>query len=446
MAVQRAAEIIEKAKNESDELIDSALAKVAQILDVTRYNAAKAGLSTSLAQLAKVDPGGYERRPTLLWLLWALLNVSFRLPLSKPHYSDATLSAVRVPRGTALSQLLSPVAEVTTRIGEVTGLAFRVFLLPTASRTWLNCDWLTSHQQVLHVATKDRTRLNRFQDAFSEQRCRLVVALPHVLHPSSGQLDSDLLSALIQDLVPNHGLTLDQVQKLAWETFDEFASQHRRESPSLAELYEMIRAESEVLPLAKPLALDGVIQVQPFYNDSPTTKGDGYGDGDVRAQRQLSDDRSDRARDASRQNARSRRSCGEHRDTSADGNASPVDGDVHERTSPCDDRRAVTAPTSTIEQASRALNDGDNDYLVFNDVDCGHPTVVYRRAGTAEHGVMRLGDIEPAVIEAVGEEAVQLLRASSSPRPDHVRTDGAAADTGAEYDEYIIIETIANPA
>ncbi len=448
-AIRRAAAIIEEAKTESGELIDSALAKVQQILDVTRYNAAKTGLLTSLAGLAKADPGGMDpggmdpggspRKPTLLWLLWALLGIS-GVPMAKPRGSG-TLSAIRVPKGTAMAGMLSPMARLTTRIGGGTGLAFRVFLLPSSTSPTSSRSPCTS--QLLRLW--DKTRLNRYQEGSRYSECRLVVALPHVLN-SESDLEGDLLAALIEHLIPNHGLTLDQVRRLAWEAFDELAAERDRETASLTGLYEMIRPHSDTCPPNRFLAVDGVVQVQTLHENSLAK--DDYRHAEDRDQRKLSVNGTDRASDAATNLPLPTRAPGLRADTAVTGTGSSLGEDPQQHSAvPHDEGPAgTTAPlTMTIEQALRALNDTGEDYFVFNDVDSGHPTVVYQRAGTADHGVMRLEDVEQATIDSVGEEAKELLSTSTPSSPDPAAGPSqSGADEG--YDEYLIIETTANPA
>ncbi|MFB9686803.1 hypothetical protein [Amycolatopsis plumensis] len=63
--------------------------------------------------------------------------------------------------------------------------------------------------------------LNRFPDRFTPgDDCRLIVAFPHVLGAPADKYGR-LLLALVEHLVPDHGLSFDTVQTLAWETVQE---------------------------------------------------------------------------------------------------------------------------------------------------------------------------------------------------------------------------------
>ncbi|MFB9686804.1 hypothetical protein [Amycolatopsis plumensis] len=93
-AKQRAAEIVAEARELSDELVDSALTKVQQMLDRTRYQTVKADLASSLIDVTRVNRSEGQQTPTLLRLLFALLSSLTGMLVARTTDSGTTMSAV----------------------------------------------------------------------------------------------------------------------------------------------------------------------------------------------------------------------------------------------------------------------------------------------------------------------------------------------------------------
>jgi sigma 54 modulation/S30EA-like ribosomal protein len=114
------------------------------------------------------------------------------------------------------------------------------------------------------------------------------------------------------------------------------------------------------------------------------------------------------------------------------------------------------AKPMSVHQALHKLEETGGDYVLFDDINSGQPTVVYRRVD-AEHRVMWLA--EP--VKEPGPDALQMLSSSvlaqqplhSADHTDKTNTheesstsetnDGGELD---EFDEFLIIQSVPNPS
>lgn len=432
-AAARAEAIVEKAHEERDEIIDAALAKWQEILDGTKYRLARAGLSTSLAELTTPEPIGNRGRPTLLWLLWVLLD-SLGVKVTQPRNHKPKLSAVRVARGTPLASLLSPVVDTAVKVHHRTELIFRVLLLPGSV-----------HSGPLVPDTGWMSPLpSLFPESFSGsiKADRWVVALPsHAWRPGSDEPE-DFLMALAEHLVPDHGLTAEQVKRLSWETIQELLARDSGETVHYLSLPGTIQ---------QVCAVNGTVVIESkMYRDRkchPSLTAEETHE--VHDQSSTSGSRQSgfpRAGDASA--AEREVGNGPHgvpaRLASA-WQSSPLKG----LPDGCRPSSTQKLDSMTVHEALQILVSKNEEYLVFNDISSGHPTVVYRRAGD-EHGVMKLGEMKPASIESVGHEAAQMMSDPSFPfLMHHVPNLGGSAsaidqarpEETDEFDEFLIIDS-----
>lgn len=457
VAMRHAVAILEIARIESDELVDAALAKVADIVARARYNAAKSTLSASLTDLVELDPGDERKKPTLLWPLWLLFDW-LGLPIAKPFNNRAALSAVRVQRGTELSNLLSPIVVKEGRTdGGVYGFAFRVLFLENCSHgdsPWLSIDVgsRTRRCNLLQVAVEKLRRPDHTN--WVERSHRLLVALPRSLYVRGGEPNTDILAALFEHVIPEHGLTTEQLKRLAWETVQDIIDQWGNDTLPLLtnplDTSDERSASQNILHFGTRLFMDREIQVQWWRNDRPQTGENPIDDSapvrqDMQKPKPESDFRCHSLHD------RQGNCFFGFPDSMRIGYRQPTAEKPHG-----DLGSGQANPKSmTVDQALRELDETGGDYILFDDTDSGHPTVVYRRAGL-EQGVMRLAES----VEEYVHDAVQMLSSSvlaqKQPKSDHAKTSDTHEDRRTsktdqndnldDFDEFLIIDCLTNPS
>jgi hypothetical protein len=457
-AMQQAAEILEKARSESTELVDSALVKVKQILDRARVSAAEIGLSRILDDLVRVDSGGRHGRPTLLWLLWLLLDWS-GLPIAKPLHNEAKLSTVRVQRGTVLANLLSP-ADTRTSVGGPTGFPFRVLLLPKPDQSACTGTMQPGSHRI-NIAMTDLRHLDWTQWSTLE-RCRLLVVLPTPpIRANPGEPENDLLVALVEHLLPGHGLSPEQVKHLSWESIlDRLARDDGETKRCLLSVCEAILNDNKCIGNLVAVVMNGEIGLRWWCGDKPTKETPGKKEdrrGTSGKQRGLSQPRH-RQILPNATNKQTGKHCCDLPVQAEAGDSKPTVDQHPSKQRNIKDAHAMPE-TRTVSDALHALDASSEEYLVFTDAESGHPTVVYRRPG-AGHSVMRLGEMEPTSLESVGREAMQLLAdtqkkiydeppaaapAETKLSSGESSTHAAASGQSDEFDDFLIIECEPQP-
>ncbi|GAA2969287.1 sigma 54 modulation/S30EA ribosomal C-terminal domain-containing protein [Actinokineospora diospyrosa] len=458
-AMEKARQILKKARADSDEIVDVALSRVQRMLDHTRYSAAKYELAERLADLTRVEPGRKNRGPTLLWLLWFLLD-STGVRVAQPANDTARIRTVRVARGSALASLLSPTTKTGPAIDDESGIAFKLFLLPPEvsgvrqpppPTTPARSPFERIHQIKLwrkHVPDEDQ--LDGFDQLHQVNSYRWVVAFPHATDRKPGAHPSALLSALIEHLLPGHGLSSESALRLLLEVLQDVVEHDGRSEDNRAASWfhaHQINESSGHSRLTEALAVDARIFIPDHHTQISYLPRQRY-EHPKGSDHELHLDISVHREHWNTTEVGSRRVEGANPPVNGLPGPSAV-GESTELNEPTKENDKSSEPR-TVDDARRELTSTGCDHIVFTDAKTGQPTVVYRRAGGG-HGVMKLGDMKPAAIETLGQEAVQLLSAPSLDNVEQAHAPGTMADQAEQtghavevddkFDEYFIIES-----
>jgi len=428
--------ISENSQIEVDELLYSTLVEMAKILDRTRADAAgKTPTPGGSANPAKKVKYSSEReRPApieLLWLLHDWLVPVANLPSRKKELSTR--------HETALSNLVSSAIFQDSSIAEeLDGCTFRVLLFHSQSlaNTHLFSINLSTDTRpggkwsnLLEVAVQ-RRKLTDYA-SWSKWNRRLLVALPNSSCEHSGAFSTTILTALFEHVIPGHGLTVEQVKRLAWE---------------MVQGVMVGRPKNNLLPLPA-IFLDSSASSPSRCDSTYAAIRLVVGEEQQFWSHEL--ERFEKKVDVA---DGSKDTCQRVRFPEADRNIGNLDLHGWTKENPI-----------SVNQAIRKLKETGNNYVFFDDIDSRQPTVVYRRVDAKQGRVMRLTEpvklTEP--LKESGPAALQILSSSVlAQQPLHADSWTKEAEAPGDknisevdddgeigkIDEFLIIQCGSNPS
>lgn len=455
--------ISDSAQIEINELLYSTLAEIAKTLDRRRCDTEGRTPLLSSADLVKVDNRTGQERPKpieLLWLLhdWLAPLHEWLVPVANfPACKDDLNPVLARQQTTALSNVVFPLLfQNASEADGLTGCTFRVYLFQSrslANTHWFSIDLYTDIRpgketpDLLEVAVKRRALTG--SASWSKRSRRLLVALPNASREHSSSVNATMLTALFEYVIPEYNLTVPQVKRLAGEMVQDVMTGRPKDNflplpPTLV--------DSSVNPLSNcastyaaiRLIMGGNRQFWSWDSEQIDTKEDPVGNGEQTCGR------------VEFPWGQSQPECqrrGDSGDLLANSNEATVG--IDRRDLLWKSIRDLKSKSISLNEALRKLEETGDNYLLFDDIDSGQPTVVYRGVDAKHGGVMRLAEpvTEPGSYEfqmlSSSVVAQQPLYRDNSTDEMEIHEESSTSEVCDEeksdkFDEFLIIQCGSN--